>query len=223
MSPHRVRVKICGITRKEDALAAVASGADAIGLVFYAKSPRAVDPEQAAEICRCIPPFVTTVGLFVNAGSDLVDEVLQKVPLKLLQFHGDEDDRYCGSFGRPFIKALHVKNVDAGAGQLAETHRDSRKRMALYPQATGFLFDTHVANVPGGTGQAFDWTLLPPDADRPLIVAGGLDAGNVASAIAISQPYAVDVSSGVESGPGIKDEEKIRQFMQQVQMAGQRV
>lgn len=221
MSPHRIRVKICGITRKEDALAAIASGADALGLVFYAKSPRAVDPAQAAEICRCIPPFVTTVGLFVNAGVEVVEDVLQQVPLKLLQFHGDENDRYCGSFGRPFIKALHINDAVVEADQAGEVHRDVHHRMALYPNASGFLFDTHVANVPGGTGKAFDWTLLPPDADRPVILAGGLHADNVATAIAISQPYAVDVSSGVESSPGIKDEAKIGQFMRQVQLAGQ--
>ncbi|WP_212630348.1 phosphoribosylanthranilate isomerase [Pseudomonas sp. KB-10] len=203
-----VRSKICGITRVQDALAAVEAGADAIGLVFYAKSPRAVSVEQAAAIVQALPPFVTCVGLFVNMPRDDVQAVLQRVPLDLLQFHGDESPVDCEGYGRPYIKALRVRPGE----DLAAT-------MALYAGARGILLDTFVEGVPGGTGAAFDWSLVPPDVAKPIILAGGLEASNVAAAIRQVRPYAVDVSGGVEASKGIKDADKIRAFVQAVRNA----
>jgi phosphoribosylanthranilate isomerase len=203
-----VRSKICGITRVQDALAAVEAGADAIGLVFYAKSPRAVSVEQAAAIVQALPPFVTCVGLFVNMPRDDVQAVLQRVPLDLLQFHGDESPVDCEGYGRPYIKALRVRPGE----DLAAT-------MALYAGARGILLDTFVEGVPGGTGAAFDWSLVPPDVAKPIILAGGLEASNVAAAIRQVRPYAVDVSGGVEASKGIKDADKIRAFVHAVRNA----
>ncbi|MDO9616733.1 MAG: phosphoribosylanthranilate isomerase [Pseudomonas sp.] len=203
-----VRSKICGITRIEDALSAVEAGADAIGLVFYAKSPRAVTPQQARSIIAALPPFVTTVGLFVDASRCELGEILDAVPLDLLQFHGDERPEDCDGYRRPYIKALRVKPGDDIAAQVA-----------LYRNASGVLLDTYVPGVPGGTGEAFDWSLVPPNLSKPIILAGGLTAENVAQAIAQVRPYAVDVSGGVEIAKGIKDAEKIRAFMQAVKAA----
>ncbi|WP_161865310.1 phosphoribosylanthranilate isomerase [Pseudomonas yangonensis] len=203
-----VRSKICGITRVQDALAAVEAGADAIGLVFYANSPRAVSVEQAAAIVQALPPFVTCVGLFVNMPRDDLQAVLQRVPLDLLQFHGDESPVDCEGYGRPYIKALRVRPGE----DLAAT-------MALYAGARGILLDTFVEGVPGGTGAAFDWSLVPPDVAKPIILAGGLEASNVAAAIRQVRPYAVDVSGGVEASKGIKDADKIRAFVQAVRNA----
>ncbi|WP_137972534.1 phosphoribosylanthranilate isomerase [Pseudomonas sp. F(2018)] len=197
-----VRVKICGITRVEDALAAAAAGADAIGLVFYAKSPRAVGIEQARAIIAALPPFVTTVGLFVDIECDELQRILSSVPLDLLQFHGDESPEQCESINRPYIKALRVK---AGDDIAAQVNR--------YPGAKGILLDTYVEGVPGGTGEAFDWSLVPEGLSKPVILAGGLHADNVASAVARVRPYAVDVSGGVEASKGIKDAEKIAAFI----------
>lgn len=203
-----VRSKICGITRVEDALAAVQAGADAIGLVFYAKSPRAVSVEQAAAILRALPPFVTSVGLFVDMSRAELQQVLQRLPLDLLQFHGDESPQDCEGYGRPYIKALRIR-----PGQ------DVMAAMAPYTGAQGILLDTFVEGVPGGTGAAFDWSLVPRQASKPIILAGGLDAGNVASAIRQVRPYAVDVSGGVEASKGIKDAGKICAFIRAVQSA----
>lgn len=200
-----VRSKICGITRIEDALAAVAAGADAIGLVFYAKSPRAVNVQQARAIIAALPPFVTTVGLFVNASRCELGEILDAVPLDLLQFHGDESAADCEGYHRPYIKALRVKAGD-----------DIAAACLAYPRASGILLDTYVEGVPGGTGEAFDWSLVPRELSKPIILAGGLSAENVAQAIAQVRPYAVDVSGGVEQSKGIKDQAKIRAFMQAV-------
>ncbi|MCY0109823.1 MULTISPECIES: phosphoribosylanthranilate isomerase [Pseudomonas] len=197
-----VRSKICGITRIEDALAAVEAGADAIGFVFYAKSPRAVNVQQARAIIRALPPFVTTVGLFVNASRCELGEILDAVPLDLLQFHGDESAEACEEWRRPYIKALRVKAGD-----------DIAAAVAAYPGASGVLLDTYVEGVPGGTGEAFDWSLIPPDLSKPLILAGGLTPENVADAVARVRPYAVDVSGGVEASKGIKDHAKIRAFI----------
>lgn len=203
-----VRSKICGITRIEDALAAVEAGADAIGLVFYAKSPRAVSIEQAAAILRVLPPFVTTVGLFVDMPRDELRQLLERLPLDLLQFHGDESPADCEGYGRPYIKALRVRPGE-----------DVSAIMAPYSGARGILLDTFVEGVPGGTGASFDWSLVPDDAGKPIILAGGLDAGNVAAAIRQVRPYAVDVSGGVEAGKGIKDAGRIRAFIQAVREA----
>ncbi|MEJ5863330.1 phosphoribosylanthranilate isomerase [Pseudomonas farsensis] len=203
-----VRSKICGITRIEDALAAVEAGADALGFVFYAKSPRAVDVRQARAIIAELPPFVTTVGLFVNASRCELNEILEVVPLDLLQFHGDETPADCEGYHRPWIKALRVRPGD-----------DLEAACRYYAGARGILLDTFVAGVPGGTGEAFDWSLVPATLSKPIILAGGLSASNVAQAIAQVRPYAVDVSGGVEQAKGIKDAAKIAAFMQAVKQA----
>ncbi|GLX90511.1 N-(5'-phosphoribosyl)anthranilate isomerase [Pseudomonas weihenstephanensis] len=200
-----VRSKICGITRIDDALAAVAAGADAIGFVFYAKSPRAVSVTQAQAIIAALPPFVTTVGLFVNASACELNETLDAVPLDLLQFHGDETPEQCEGFHRPYIKALRVKAGD-----------DIAQACRVYQSASGILLDAYVEGVPGGTGEVFDWSLIPQGLSKPIILAGGLMPGNVAQAIAQVRPYAVDVSGGVEISKGIKDHDRIRAFMQVV-------
>ena len=197
-----VRVKICGITRVEDALAAAAAGADAIGMVFYAGSPRAVGVEQARAIIAALPPFVTTVGLFVDAARDELAHILASVPLDLLQFHGDESAEQCEGLGRPYIKALRVRAGD-----------DIVARVADYPGAQGILLDAYVEGVPGGTGEAFDWSLIPQGLSKPLILAGGLRPDNVAAAVAQVRPYAVDVSGGVEASKGIKDAQKVGAFI----------
>jgi phosphoribosylanthranilate isomerase len=195
-----VRSKICGITRVEDALSAVEAGADAIGLVFYDKSPRAVSVAQAMAIIRALPPFVTTVGLFVNASRAEIRD--------LLQFHGDETPEQCEGHGRPFIKALRV-----------QSDMDLHAHCAAFSGAAGVLLDTFVAGVPGGTGEVFDWSLVPPGLAKPVILAGGLVSGNVAEAIAQVRPYAVDVSGGVEASKGIKDPQRVRDFVAAVRRA----
>jgi phosphoribosylanthranilate isomerase len=201
----RVRAKICGITRVEDAISAVDNGADAIGLVFYAPSPRNVAIEQAAEIAGRMPAFVTVVGLFVNAEPDFVREVISRVKLDLLQFHGDETPQQCASYGLPFIKAIRVKS-DTNLVQCAKDFSASK----------ALLLDTFTDGVAGGTGHVFDWNLIPASLGKPVILAGGLNAQNVAQAINQVKPYAVDVSGGVEMSKGIKDAAKIAAFMQQV-------
>ncbi|NWB89970.1 phosphoribosylanthranilate isomerase [Pseudomonas agarici] len=200
-----VRSKICGITRIEDALAAVEAGADAIGLVFYAQSPRAVTFQRARAIIAALPPFVTTVGLFVNVSRCELGEILDAVPLDTLQFHGDETREQCEGFHRPYIKALRVKPGD-----------DIAAACQAYPSASAILLDSYVEGVPGGTGEAFDWSLVPQGLSKPIILAGGLDAQNVADAIAQVRPYAVDTSGGVERSKGIKDPAKIKAFIQAV-------
>ena len=205
-----VRSKICGITRLEDGLAAVAAGADAIGLVFYARSPRAVSIEQARAIVAGLPPFVTTVGLFVDMPQREIEAVLAAVPLDLLQFHGDESAAECEALGRPYIKALRVRAQD-----------DVAALVDAYPGARAVLLDTFVNGVPGGTGQAFDWALVPATLSKPVILAGGLTPGNVAAAIAQVRPYAVDVSGGVEASKGIKDATKVKDFVRAVRAVGE--
>lgn len=199
------RIKICGITRVQDALAVAHGGADAIGLVFYAPSPRCVSIEQAATLARSLPPFITTVGLFVNADAAFVREVLASVPLDVLQFHGDETPEYCAQFNKPYLKAIRVK---AGVNLI--------ECAARFSGAQGLLLDAFVEGIPGGTGASFDWTLIPQDLQVPIILSGGLDAQNVAAAIQQTRPYAVDVSSGVEFGKGIKDAAKIAAFIKEV-------
>ena len=203
----RVRTKICGITRVEDALVAAQAGVDAIGLVFYAKSPRAVNVAQAQEIIAALPPFVSTVGLFVNASAAEVNAVLEQVPLDVLQFHGDETPEFCEGFARPYFRALRMQpGVDIAASA------------AQYCGAQGILLDAWVPGVPGGTGERFDWAQIPDNLSRPLILAGGLNAGNVIQAIHEVQPWAVDVSGGVEASHGVKDADKVRKFLYAVQI-----
>ena len=201
----RIRTKICGITCVEDAHAAVDSGADAIGLVFYAKSPRHVSVERAAEIVTNLPPFVTAVGLFVDASPDEVRAVLDHVRLGLLQFHGDESPEYCQGFDFPYIKAVRVR-PQTNLVQYA----------ADFVSARALLLDAYQEGVAGGTGQVFDWDLIPRDIPKPVILAGGLTADNVGKAIQQVRPYAVDVSGGVEREKGIKDADKIAAFMRGV-------
>ncbi|MEK9940393.1 MAG: phosphoribosylanthranilate isomerase [Methylotenera sp.] len=201
----RTRVKICGITRMEDALSAVELGADAIGLVFYAPSPRNVSIEQAAAIAAAVPAFVSVVGLFVNAETQFVRSVISQVGLDLLQFHGDERPEDCAQFQLPFIKAIRVKD-DTNLIQCAQD----------FSAAKALLLDTYTEGVAGGTGHVFDWNLIPQELAKPVVLAGGLSQHNVAQAITQVRPYAVDVSGGVEISKGIKDAEKIAAFMQQV-------
>lgn len=204
----RCRVKICGITSAQDAIQASQSGADALGLVFYPKSKRYITIEQAEEICQAIPPFVTVVGLFLDAAADDVREVLRSVPLDLLQFHGSEAADYCDQFARPYIKAVGMKGLLADGG--FATYADA------YTQAQGILVDSHEPGAAGGTGEVFDWTQVPQTCAKPLILAGGLKPTNVAEAIRSTQVYAVDVSSGVEASPGVKDAGKMTDFMNAV-------
>ena len=201
------RIKICGLTRAQDMQAAVEAGADAVGLVFYPKSPRFVAPELAAALARLVPPFVTIVGLFVNADPETVHETLASVPIHLLQFHGDEDDAYCRQFDRPFIKAARVR-----------PGMDLRQFIDSFPSAQAILLDAFVEGY-GGGGKVFDWTLIPERPSKPLIVSGGLDEANVADAVRRVRPAAVDVSSGVEAAKGIKDAGKIRAFVSAVRRA----
>jgi phosphoribosylanthranilate isomerase len=201
----RTRIKICGITREQDLRAVANGGADAIGLVFYEKSPRHVDVRQAAELARALPPFVTAVGLFVNPAAEYVREVLAQVALDVLQFHGEEPPEFCAQFGKPYLKAIRVK---AGV--------DLLQCAAAYAGAQGLLLDAFVEGTQGGTGESFDWTLIPQNLPLPVILSGGLHAGNVAQAIKQVRPYAVDVSSGVEAGKGIKDAAKVAAFINEV-------
>lgn len=201
----RCRVKICGITSVVDARMVCAAGVDAIGLVFYPKSKRNVEITQAAEICCAVTPFVTTVGLFLDAEPAFVRKVLATVPLDVLQFHGSETPEYCRQFPRPYMKAVGMNGLAESGGFAAYADR--------YPDAQGFLVDSHAPGAAGGTGETFDWTQVPQDYSKPIILAGGLMPENVAEAIRMSRVYAVDVSSGVESAPGVKDNAKVAAFM----------
>jgi phosphoribosylanthranilate isomerase len=206
----KTRAKICGVTTREDALAAARAGADAVGLVFYEPSPRAVDIELAADIARAVPAFVSVVGLFVNPSEDRVRSVTQSVPLDLLQFHGDETAEFCEGFSQRWIKALRVKSRE-----------DIEAAFVTYHNASGLLVDAYDPALYGGTGHGFDWSLIPEYRPMPLILAGGLNSANVAAAIEQVRPWAVDVSGGVETtGPharkGVKDASRINEFMKEV-------
>ena len=202
----RTRVKICGITRAQDAIKAVEFGADAIGLVFYDKSPRAVSIDDARSIIQKIPPFVSIVGLFVDPSPKDVAAVLHRVSLDLLQFHGDELPSECSAYGKPYIKAVKIREgVDIAA------------QINKYTTARGILLDTYDPKVPGGTGRVFDWSVIPRGLSKPIILAGGLTPENVWQAITKVRPFAVDVSGGVEADKGIKDIEKLSAFMRGVQ------
>ena len=203
------RVKICGITRPEDGLVAAQAGADAIGLVFYAKSPRNVGLEPAANIVRALPPFVTSVALFVNPQEDEVNAVLRHVRPDVLQFHGEESPEFCRSFNLPYLKAMRVR-VETDLLQFA----------ALYSDAQGLLLDAWSDAAHGGTGERFDWNLIP-ELPKPFILAGGLSPANVRLAVETVKPWAVDVSSGVEVSKGIKDAAQITAFMKEVKNANQ--
>ncbi len=201
----RTRVKICGITRPEDGQAAAVAGADAIGLVFHEASPRAVTPEVAAEIVAVLPPFVTVVGLFVDAAAARIESVLSRVRLDCLQFHGDESPADCERFPVPYIKVARVR-----------PGFDLVQYAVGYRHARAMLVDAYVPGLPGGTGRTFDWDLLPARLPLPLVLSGGLSPANVALAVRGVRPWAVDVSSGVERAPGLKDGLKVRQFIEEV-------
>ena len=204
----RTRIKICGITREQDVQAVAGSGADAFGLVFYDKSPRHIGLQQAAKLARTAPPFLTVVGLFVNPSAEFVREVLAQVRLDILQFHGEETPEFCAQFGKPYLKAIRVK---PGV--------DLVQCAASYKSAQGLLLDAYVEGTQGGTGESFDWALIPQNLPLLVILSGGLHAGNVAEAIGHVRPYAVDVSSGVEAAKGIKDVAKIAAFIKEVKKA----
>ena len=196
------KVKICGFTDPDNARDASIAGVDAVGLVFYDKSPRNVDVQKAQEIIDALPPFVNRVGLFVNANPSFVDEILCEVPLDTLQFHGDESLLDCTQYQMPFIKSLRVR-PDTNVVQVAEQ----------FSSASAILLDSFNPSSFGGTGEAFDWSLACVDISLPIILAGGLNSDNVSSAIRQVRPYAVDASSGVESAPGVKDIDKIEAFI----------
>ena len=202
----RTRVKICGITRPDDAAEAARLGVDSIGLVFHDSSPRAVDLQTARAVRAAIPPFVTVAALFMDATAERVREVLGAVAVDLLQFHGSESPEYCTGFGRPYIKA-----VPMGAGSRPE------QVLGAHEQAIGFLLDSHRVGEQGGSGVVFDWRAIPDLLGRPLILAGGLTPDNVADAVSQVRPWAVDVSSGVESAPGVKDARRMASFINEVQ------
>ena len=197
-----IRIKCCGMTRAEDAALAARLGADAIGLIFTARSRRRVDIGQARAIVRALPPMVTTVALFMDEDAAFVDEVVAAVQPALLQFHGAERDAWCAQFGRPYLKAIAM-----GEGS------DALPRLRAYPGAAGLVLDGHGLGEAGGSGKAFDWSLMPRDLGQPLILAGGLHPGNVAEAIRVARPWGVDVSSGIESEPGIKDPARLAAFI----------
>lgn len=203
-----VRVKICGLTRVDDAVRCARAGADAIGLVFFAPSPRNVDIEQARRIVEALPPFVTSVGLFVDADPAWIEAVCAAVPLDLLQFHGSESALDCERYDRPYIKAVRVRQ-----------RSDIEQACQSYASARGILVDAFVEGIAGGTGQSFDWSQATGNFGKDIILAGGLNPANVASAIRQVQPWAVDVSGGVEAAKGIKDADRITHFMQEVQRA----
>jgi len=203
----RVRVKICGITRLEYALLAVDLGADAIGLIFAPRSPRCLSVQQANRICSALPPFVTRVALLMDPEPGDVERITDQVSVDLIQFHGSESEALCSQSGIPYVKALSVDETREPGWDQA------------YPGAVGFIIDSHAKGAAGGTGKTFDWHRFPGPGEsngRPLILAGGLNVGNVAMAIRECRPYAVDVSSGVESSPGVKDKVLMSRFMTEV-------
>ncbi|MFV2054992.1 MAG: phosphoribosylanthranilate isomerase [Thiohalomonadales bacterium] len=201
----RTRVKICGITRSQDGIAATKVGADAIGMVFYEKSPRRVSIEAAQDIVADMPPFVSIVGLFVDPSPKFVASVLHRVPLDLLQFHGNELPEECSCYGKPYIKAISMK-----------PGIDVKLEASRFVSARGLLLDTFSPDIPGGTGEKFDWTLIPDEMRHKIILAGGLTEKNVWKVITTVSPYAIDVSSGVEIEKGVKDYQKMVAFMRSV-------
>ncbi|VEF01054.1 phosphoribosylanthranilate isomerase [Neisseria canis] len=200
-----IRTKICGFTRPEDARAAAELGADAVGLVFFEGSKRHVSIEQAQQIVCVLPPFVSVVALFVNETEARIRQILAEVPIDMIQFHGDEPAEFCRLFDRPYLKAVRVRNAD-----------DIAVAAAAYPDARAVLFDAHIAGEYGGTGHSFDWKMLPAGLGGHWILSGGLNPENISRALRITGARAVDVSSGVESAPGIKSREKMAAFLEAV-------
>ncbi len=205
----RTRTKICGITNIDDALFAIDNGVDALGFVFYPPSPRNISAQKASQIIKKLPPFVSIVGLFVDENHDIIRQTIEKTQLDLLQFHGNENEAFCQQFGYPYIKAIRMKEG-----------MDITKSIEDYHSARALLLDTYVAGMPGGTGEAFNWHLVPKKTEKAIILAGGLNPNNVANAIKIAAPYAVDVSGGIEKEKGIKDHKKIIEFMKKTNVLG---
>jgi phosphoribosylanthranilate isomerase len=208
---QRTRIKICGLTREADVQAAVEAGADAIGLVLYPRSPRHVSVERAAELARLLPPFVTPVCLFVDPGVDALARAIERVPQALLQFHGDETREQCEAAGRPYLRAARMR---AGFALLDFAH--------AFASAAGLLLDADVQGY-GGSGKVFDWSLIPPSVPLPVVLSGGLNPANVIDGVMRVRPWAVDVSSGVEVGKGVKDAALMRRFCDAVREADARV
>jgi phosphoribosylanthranilate isomerase len=204
----RTRVKICGITQLNDALAAIEAGADALGFVFFEGSPRFIAPKEASHITNNISPFINMIALFVNASNDYVSQVITDTHIDVLQFHGDEDEAFCSSFNKPYLKAVRMQE-STDLNQIADD----------YSTASGLLLDAFDKEQYGGTGHSFDWALSPKNIKLPVILAGGLNHTNVYEAITQTQPYAVDVSSGVEISKGVKNHQLLKQFMQEVKRA----
>ncbi|WP_211451285.1 phosphoribosylanthranilate isomerase [Collimonas antrihumi] len=215
---HRTRIKICGLTREQDVQAAIAAGADALGFVFYSKSPRYVTPQQAAELIAMVPPFITTVGLFVNAEPEQLQEIVAQAPVSLLQFHGDETVQHCAalaqSVNRPFIRAMRIGSATVAADLLeyAQAYHSGSRLFA------GLLLDTLVEAY-GGSGKVFDWSLIPKELAPQVVLSGGLSVHNATDAVKRVRPFAVDISSGVEQDKGIKDAAKIRAFIEAIRQA----
>ena len=210
MKKARTRIKICGVTRPEDAILAAELGADAVGLVFYPPAPAAVTIAQAAEIARVLPPFVSAAALFVRASAEFIGEVIDAVRPQILQFHGGEDAKFCGQFSQPYIFACRVRES-----------ADIIKAIESHPSARAILLDSFSKDSPGGSGRTFDWNLIPPNSSKPLILAGGLTPQNVGAAVRSARPFAVDVASGVrdDENPRRKNPDKIRAFIEEVKNA----
>lgn len=206
MQAARVRIKFCGMTNVDDAVLAANLGVDAIGLIFYALSSRNVSIEQAREISSALPPFVSSVGVFVNPTVEFMREILNRVPLNYLQFHGEESPEFCSAFNLPYIKTIHV-------GSLKITTQYEH----MYSDACAFLFDTYHEDQRGGTGKVFDWQNLPKNTKKPILLSGGINSSNVTDAIRVVHPYGIDVTSGVEAKPGIKDKTKMLALINQIQ------
>ncbi len=204
----RTRIKICGITSPDDAKLAIEAGADALGLVFYEPSPRFVSTEQAKEICKVVPAFVSVVGLCVDKDKSEVDALVKQLPIDLLQFHGDESPSFCEQFDRPYIKAIRMR-----------PELDVSEQIERYNRARSILLDAYRKGIPGGTGEQFNWKLIPEQHRSKIILAGGLKPENIQNAIQTVQPYAVDVSGGVECSPGVKDRQKVLEFVKRVAIA----
>ncbi len=201
----QTRIKFCGLTRSQDVQHAVSSGVDALGFVFVKNSARNIDIDTANNLIQEVPPFIVTVGLFMNANVADIEQILRNVRLNLLQFHGDEDEAFCNQFETPYIKAVPMNSTSS-----------VEEFCAGFGTATGFILDSHASGQMGGSGEKFTWEDVPKNLNKPIILAGGLTSDNVAEAIRVVRPYAVDVSSGIEAGKGIKDPAKMDQFIKEV-------
>ena len=200
----QTRIKFCGMTRLQDVHQAVGLGVDALGFVFVQESARYLTVEQAQILLAKVPPFVARVGLFMNAESAYIQDVLDKVRLNMLQFHGSETEEFCNSFNMPYLKAVPMGSIASVAGFCSQ-----------FPSVAGVVLDSHTKGKMGGSGEKFEWSRVPPDLDKPIVLAGGLNAGNIATAIQTVRPYAVDVSSGIEAGTGAKDLAKMELFVKE--------